>query len=77
MLTNSYEELLGNPNGWLHETVCEIASIFAIQRMARQFSHAWTLYRSLITPQLRHDRYLTGIPSSCIAPPDDAPKTPL
>ena len=35
--TDYYEQLLGNPNAWLHETVCEIASIFALQRMARQW----------------------------------------
>ena len=37
VLTDHYEQLLGNPNAWLHETVGEIASIFALQRMARQW----------------------------------------
>ena len=37
VLTDYYERLLGNPNAWLHETFCEIASIFALQRMARQW----------------------------------------
>ena len=37
VLTKHYEQLLGNPNAWLHETVGEIASIFALQRMARQW----------------------------------------
>ena len=37
VLTNYYGKLLGNPNAWLHEAVCEIASIFVLQRMARQW----------------------------------------
>ena len=37
VLTDHYEQLLGNPNAWLHETVCEIASIFVLKRMARQW----------------------------------------
>ena len=40
VLTNHYEQLLGNPNAWLHETICEIASIFVLQRMARQWCNS-------------------------------------
>lgn len=37
VLTDHYESLLGNPNSWLHETICEIASIFVLRRMASQW----------------------------------------
>ena len=37
VLTNYYEEFLNNPNLWLHETVCEIASIFVLRQMERQW----------------------------------------
>ena len=37
ILTSHYEQLLGNPNGWLQEAICETASIFALQCMARQW----------------------------------------
>ena len=37
VLTNHYEQLLGNPNGWLQEAICETASIFALQCIARQW----------------------------------------
>ena len=39
VLTDHYESLLGNPNSWLHETMCEIASIFCLRRMAGQWLH--------------------------------------
>jgi hypothetical protein len=37
ILTSHYEQLLGNPNGRLQEAICETASIFALQCMARQW----------------------------------------
>ncbi len=43
VLTDYYERLLANPNAWLHETICEIASIFALQRMAHQWCNNPTI----------------------------------
>ncbi len=34
---SGYERLKGNPNGWFHESICELASIFSLQRMAEQW----------------------------------------
>lgn len=31
---SNYERLEGNPNGWFHEALCELASVFALRRMA-------------------------------------------
>ncbi|MDE0114802.1 MAG: hypothetical protein OXN84_21285 [Albidovulum sp.] len=32
-----HEQLNGNPNNWLHETICELASIFVLRRMAERW----------------------------------------
>ena len=34
---SDYERLRKNPNSWFHETICELASIFTIRRMAEQW----------------------------------------
>ena len=38
-LTN-YEEIRANPNGWFHETVCELASVFTLRRMAERWPYS-------------------------------------
>lgn len=40
---SNYERLEGNPNGWFHEALCELASVFALRRMASswQTSPPW------------------------------------
>ena len=34
---SGYEVLEGNPNNWFHETICELASVFTIRRMAERW----------------------------------------
>ena len=34
---SGYEVLEGNPNNWFHETICELASVFTLRRMASQW----------------------------------------
>ena len=34
---SGYERLQGNPNGWFHESICELASIFILRRMAERW----------------------------------------
>ena len=34
---SDYEHLQGNPNNWLHETICEVSSLFTLRRMARKW----------------------------------------
>ena len=34
---SGYEDLEGNPNNWFHETVCELASMFTLRRMAERW----------------------------------------
>ena len=35
---SGYEDLEGNPNNWFHETICELASVFTLRRMAERWS---------------------------------------
>lgn len=46
---SNYEHLQENPNNWFHETICELASVFTLRRMAeRWLTHPpyphWTDY---------------------------------
>ena len=34
---SEYERLRNCPNNWFHETICELASLFALRRMAEQW----------------------------------------
>ena len=34
---SDYERLGEGPNGWFHETVCELASVFTLRRMAERW----------------------------------------
>jgi len=34
---SGYERLKGNPNNWFHETICELASVFSLRRMAERW----------------------------------------
>jgi len=34
---SGYERLKGNPNNWFHETICELASVFSLRRMAQRW----------------------------------------
>ena len=34
---SGYENLKENPNNWFHESLCELASVFTIQRMAQRW----------------------------------------
>ena len=34
---SGYEDLEGNPNNWFHETICELASVFTLRRMAERW----------------------------------------
>ena len=34
---SGYEGLEGNPNIWFHETICELASVFTLRRMAERW----------------------------------------
>ena len=34
---SDYQRLRGNPNGWFHEAVCELASVFTLRRMAERW----------------------------------------
>ena len=46
---SDYERLRGGPNGWFHEAICELASVFTLRRMAERwrtqppYPH-WTAY---------------------------------
>lgn len=35
---SNYELLKDNPNQWFHETICEVASLFTLRRMAKRWS---------------------------------------
>ena len=39
-ILSGYECLRNNPNNWFHETICELASVFALRRMAE----TWTIH---------------------------------
>ena len=48
-IISGHDNLRDNPNNWFHETVCELASIFTIRRMAKRWPshppyHNWTDY---------------------------------
>ena len=34
---SDYEHLRENPNGWFHEAICELASVFTLRRMAERW----------------------------------------
>ena len=34
---SGYEDLKDNPNNWFHETICELASVFTLRRMAERW----------------------------------------
>lgn len=34
---SNYEQLQKNPNNWFHETICELASVFTLRRMAERW----------------------------------------
>lgn len=34
---SGYESLRNNPNNWFHESICELASVFALRRMAERW----------------------------------------
>ena len=34
---SEYERLKNSPNNWFHETICELASVFTLRRMAEQW----------------------------------------
>ena len=34
---SGYEHLRDNPNNWFHETICELASVFTLRRMAEKW----------------------------------------
>ena len=34
---SNYEHLRANPNNWLHEAICELASVFTLRRMAERW----------------------------------------
>lgn len=36
-ILSGYEDLKENPNNWFHETICELASVFNLQRMAERW----------------------------------------
>ena len=36
---SGYESLKDNPNNWFHETLCEVASLFCLRRMAESWQH--------------------------------------
>ncbi len=36
-ILSGYEHLKENPNQWFHETVCELASVFSLRRMAERW----------------------------------------
>ena len=36
-VVSDYERLRGNPNGWFHEALCELASVFTLRRMAERW----------------------------------------
>ena len=35
---SGYERLKQNPNNWFHETICELASVFTLRRMAERWA---------------------------------------
>ena len=35
---SNYERLRDNPNNWFHETICELASVFTLRRMAEKWT---------------------------------------
>ena len=35
---SGYERLADNPNGWFHEALCELASVFVLRRMAERWA---------------------------------------
>ena len=35
---SGYEDLKDNPNNWFHETICELASVFTLRRMAERWA---------------------------------------
>ena len=36
-ILSNYEDLINNPNNWFHETICELASVFTLRRMAERW----------------------------------------
>ena len=36
-ILSNYEDLINNPNSWFHETICELASVFTLRRMAERW----------------------------------------
>ena len=37
-IMSDYERLRENPNGWFHEAICELASVFTLRCMAERWS---------------------------------------
>ncbi len=57
---SGYERLKDNPNNWFHETICEIASVFTLRRMAERWRTRppfpnWADYADSLA-QYAHDR---------------------
>ena len=70
---SDYERLRENPNGWFHEAVCELASVFALRRMAERWPISppypnWTEYAGALSSyaeellSLRERRLPVGTP---------------
>ncbi len=67
-VASDYERLQGNPNNWFHESLCELASVFTLRRMAESWvtsppyphwnSYAAALYEYVENCLLRPERQL-------------------
>ena len=56
---SGYESLRGGPNNWFHEAICELASIFALRRMAEAWPSCppysnWKSYADALADYTEH-----------------------
>jgi hypothetical protein len=69
-ILSNYESLKDNPNQWFHETICEVASVFCLRRMAEEWvTHPpyanWATYSTALASyaQERLSRQESKLPS--------------
>jgi len=53
-ILSNFESLWGNPNGWFHESLCELASLYCLRRMSKTWAIAapypnWRDFRSSLS----------------------------
>ena len=65
----NFQRLRDNPNGWFHEAICEVGSIFALRRMGERWRTQppypnWTEYAELLIDyaQRSADRHTSNSP---------------